>query len=67
MKIKLNAFFSVGKKNLPELKITYDNNRIKQYHIEEYLGYYLNPNLSRKFMVMKSLKKITQSYSSYSR
>ena len=38
VKMKLNVFFSVGEKNLPELNITYDSNRIKQYHVVEYLG-----------------------------
>ena len=37
VKIKQNAFFSVGK-NLPELNITCNNNRIKQYDMVEYLG-----------------------------
>ena len=34
VKIKQNAFFSVGK-NLPELNITCNNNRIKQYNMVE--------------------------------
>lgn len=33
-------------KSLQELKLTYDNNRIKQYHIVEYLGSCLDANLS---------------------
>ena len=45
-------------KNLPELNITYNNNRIKQYRVVEYLGCCLDANLSRKSMAMKSLRKI---------
>ena len=37
MNIELKAFFSL-KKKLPELNITYDNNRIKHFHISEYFG-----------------------------
>ena len=48
--------FSVRKKILPGL--TYDNNRIKQFHIVEYLGCYLGANLSKESVAMKSLKKI---------
>ena len=59
MKIKLNAFFSV-KKKLPELHITYENNRIKQFQIVEYLGCYLDANLCGESMAMKSLKKINE-------
>ena len=33
-------------KNLPEVNITYDNNRIKQYHMVEYLVCCLDANLS---------------------
>ena len=55
VKIQLNAFFSEGKKNLSELNITYNNNRIKQFHIVEYLGCYLKTNLSRQSMAMISL------------
>ena len=46
-------------KNLPGLKITYKNNRIKPFNIVEYLGCYLDANLSRESMAIKSLKKIT--------
>ena len=45
-------------KNLPELNIISDNNGIKQFHIVEYLGCYLEASLSGKFMAMKSFKKI---------
>ena len=38
--------------------ITYDNNRMKQFHKVECLGYYLDTNLSGESMIMKSLKKI---------
>ena len=56
--IKQNAFFSVGIKNLLELNITYNNNRIKQYGIAEYLGCCLDANLTGESMAMKSLRKI---------
>ena len=46
------------KKNLLGLNITYKNNRIKQFNIVEYLGCYLDANLSGESMAMKSLKKI---------
>ena len=55
-KIKLTAFFPVRKK-LPELNIIYSNNRIRQFHIE-FLGCYLDPNLSGESMAMKFLQKI---------
>ena len=48
--------FSRGK-NLLELNITYNNNRMKQYHMVEYLGY-LDANLSGESVVMKSLREI---------
>ena len=44
--------------NLPELNITYDNNRVKPYRIVEYLGGCLDANLSGESMTMKSLRKI---------
>ena len=44
--------------NLSVLNVTCKNNRIKQFHIIEYLGCYLDANLSGEFMAMKSLKKI---------
>ena len=40
------------------LNITFNNNRIKQFQIVEYLGCFLNANLSGESMTMKSLKKI---------
>ena len=46
------------KTNLLGLNITYKNNRIKQFNIVEYLGCYLDANLSGESMAMKSLKKI---------
>ena len=49
--------FQQGKK-MPRLNITYKNNRIKQFHIVESLGCYLNVNLSGESMKMKSFKKI---------
>ena len=45
-------------KNLSGLNITYENNRIKQFHIVEYLGCYLDANLSGESMTVKSPKKI---------
>ena len=45
-------------KNLSELSITYNNNRIKQYRLVEFLGCSLDANLNRESMVMKSLRKI---------
>ena len=56
--IKLNAFFPVEKKPA-EINITYENNRIKQFHILEYLGCYLGANLSGESMAMKSVKSIS--------
>ena len=44
--------------NLPEFNITYDNNRINRFHTVEYLGCYLDVNLSEKSMAVKSLKEI---------
>ena len=44
-------------KNLPGL-IIYKNSIIKQFHIVEYIGCYLDANISRESMAMKSLKKI---------
>ena len=49
--------FSV-EKDLPELNVAYDNNRIKQSHIAEYFGCYLDTNLSGESMAIKFLKKI---------
>ena len=54
MKIKLNAFFLVRKKTCQ----TKESNGRKQIHIVEYLGCYLDANLSGESMAMKSLKKI---------
>ena len=45
-------------KNLAELNITYNKNRIKQYRMVEYLGCCLEANLSRESTAMKSLRKI---------
>ena len=46
------------RKNLPELNITFDNNRIKQFHMVEHLNCYLGTNLSGESIVMKSVKMI---------
>ena len=58
MKIKLNAFFPVGQKYLPELKITYDNSITKQFLIEDYLDCSLDASLSGESIAIKSLKKV---------
>ena len=47
--------FNEGK-ILPELNITYDNNKI---NIVQYLRCYMDANLSGESMTMKSLKKIS--------
>ena len=44
--------------NLLELNITYNNNRIKQYRMVEYLGCCLDANLSGESMAVKSVRKI---------
>ena len=44
---------------LPTLNITYDNNRIKPFHIVEYLDCCVDANLCKEPMAMKSLKKIS--------
>ena len=46
-------------KDLPELDITYKNNGIKRFNTVEYLGCYLDVNLSGESMAVKSLKKIS--------
>ena len=56
VKIKPNAFFSVGKKYLLEINKTYDSNRITQYYIVEYLVCCLDANLNQESMAMKSLQ-----------
>ena len=43
---------------LLEFNITYNNNRIKQYRMVEYLGRCLDANASGESMAMKSLRKI---------
>ena len=62
---KLSIYFGEGKtkcilfrsdKNLPEVNITYNNIRIKQYRLVEYLGF-LDANLIGDSMAMKSLRK----------
>ena len=56
--VKINAFFSVKDKNLSEVNKTYDNNRIKQYPVVEYLGCCLDANLSGESMAIKSFRMI---------
>ena len=55
---KTNCILFSRDKNLPELNLTYNNNRIKQYHMVEYLGCCLDAYLSGESMAMKSLGKI---------
>ena len=45
-------------KNLSEVNKIYDNNRIKQYRVVEYLGCCLDANLSGESMAIKSFRKI---------
>ena len=45
-------------KNIPELKTTYNNDKIKQYCMVEYLCCRLDANVTGKSMAMKSLSKI---------
>ena len=47
-------------KNFPELHITYNNNRIKQFRMVEYLCCCLNANLSGESMAMETLRKEDQ-------
>ena len=46
-------------KNLPELNMIYNNNRIKQYRMVEYLGCCLDANFSGESMTMKYIRKIS--------
>ena len=55
---KTKCILSSKDKNLPGLNITCDNNRVKQFHMVEYLDCYLDANLSGESISMKSLKKI---------
>ena len=45
-------------KNLGDLNITYNNNRITQYQMVEYLGCCLDADMSGESVAMKSIKKI---------
>ena len=65
---KLTIYFGKGKtkcilsskeKGLPEPNIKYDKNRIKQFHIVESLGCFLDANLSGESMTVKSYEKIS--------
>ena len=51
-------FFCSRDKNLAQLNITFDNNRIKQYSMAEYLGCCLHVNLKGEYIAMKSLSNI---------
>ena len=55
---KTKCILSSRDENLAELNKTYNNDRIKQYQIVEYLGCCLDANLSGESMAMKSLRKI---------
>ena len=55
---KLNAFFLASQKYLPQLNITYNNNRTNQFHLEEYLGCFLDASLNGEVIAMAALKKI---------
>ena len=44
--------------NLPQLNITYNNNRTNQFHLEEYLGCFLDASLNGEVIAMAALKKI---------
>ena len=50
-------FFS-NKKNMPEVNISYYNNRMRHFHIVQYHGCCLDANLSGRSMTTKSLKKV---------
>ena len=64
---KLSIYFGEDKtkctlfhrgKNLLELNITINNNWIKQYHMVQYLGFWLYAKLSGEFIAVESLRKI---------
>ena len=65
---KTKCILFIRDKNLPELNITYNNNRIKQYRIVEYFGCCLDANLSVELpgrSIGKSVGRSIQSYNSY--
>ena len=45
-------------KNLPELNVTYNNNRTKQYCMLEYLGCCFGANLSGELLAMKYIRNM---------
>ena len=51
-------YFQQGK-NLPEIKKTYHNNRVKQHHMVKYHSKERIDNLSEESIAMKSLRKIS--------
>ena len=51
-------YFQQGK-NLPEIKTTYHNNRVKQHHMVKYHSKERIHNLSEESIAMKSLRKIS--------
>ena len=52
--------FKKGKKPYPSLNITRNENKIKQYSVVEYLGCFLNENMSRESMAKRALKKLME-------
>ena len=63
--VKTKCFLFSRNKNLPELNMTCNNNRIKQYRTVEYLGYCVDANSSGESMTMISLRKINAKFQSY--
>ena len=57
---KTKYILSSKEQNLPQLNITYNFNRVKQFYVEECLGSYLVANLSGESMGMKTFKKINR-------
>ena len=53
-----DPLFSNKDTYLPELKITYNNNRLTQYRMVEYLGCCLDANLSGESIAKKFVLKI---------
>lgn len=54
---KIKYIFFRRKQNLLEFNIKYDNNRIKQQHMVEYLSCCLGTNLSGESRLMKSFRR----------
>ena len=56
--VKIECILFLKDKNLSEVNKTYDNNRIKQYRVVEYLGCCLDANVSGESIAIKSFRKI---------